>query len=134
MIAWEIGSAAMNESMAAVRGYLRKLRRSQGISQEELARHMGLSRRALIDWEMGRTRTIKSGALFGAVSFLRASVDVVRSLLTDTELTESDGEHYAELTEGLDRTGFTAEQRILLENLTPAQKELLLSIAREMQQ
>lgn len=85
----------MAESMAGVRGYLRELRKSVGVSQEALAEHIGLSRRALIEWEMGRTATLKSAQLFRAVAYLKAPIDEVLELFSKPDLTEEEGKEIA---------------------------------------
>ncbi len=64
-----------------MRAYLREVRIQRGISQRALAEAMGLSLRALIDWESGKTDDLKSTSLFRATSFLRASLDDIRALI-----------------------------------------------------
>jgi transcriptional regulator with XRE-family HTH domain len=81
--------------MAGVRGYLRRLRQERHVSQKDLAEHIGLSRRALIDWETGKTRTIKSEPLYQAVEYLDGSADQINELLGQLEVTEADGESAA---------------------------------------
>lgn len=70
--------------MDAVRGYLRELRVGREISQDELAEVMGLSRKALIDWEMGRTGDIKSTPLFKAVEYLRGAISDIAQLANES--------------------------------------------------
>jgi transcriptional regulator with XRE-family HTH domain len=65
-----------------LRAYLRALRQARKISLPTLADAIGLSRRALIDWEMGKTEELKSGPLLRAISFLDASLEHVRYLVT----------------------------------------------------
>jgi transcriptional regulator with XRE-family HTH domain len=64
-----------------MRAYLREVRIQRGVSQRALAEAMGLSLRALIDWESGKTDDLKSTSLFRAASFLRASLDDIRTLI-----------------------------------------------------
>lgn len=66
----------------ALRIYLRELRIAHKFSQDALAEGIGLARRTLIEWEMGRTDDLKSGPLVRAVSFLGASFDDVKYLVT----------------------------------------------------
>ncbi len=70
--------------MDAVRGYLRELRVGRQISQDELADAMGLSRKALIDWEMGRTGDIKSTPLFKAIEYLRGAFTDIAQLANES--------------------------------------------------
>ena len=64
-----------------MRAYLRELRVQRGVSQRALAEAMGLSLRALIDWESGKTDDLKSTYLFRVVAFLGASLDDIRTLV-----------------------------------------------------
>lgn len=73
--------AAEGNVMDAVRAYLREMRIGRRISQDELADAIGLSRRALIDWEMGRTEDIKSGAMIKAIAYLRGAVSDIATLV-----------------------------------------------------
>lgn len=73
--------AAEGNVMDAVRAYLREMRIGRRISQDELADAIGLSRRALIDWEMGRTEDIKSGAMIKAIAYLRGAVFDIATLV-----------------------------------------------------
>jgi transcriptional regulator with XRE-family HTH domain len=68
------------ESMDALRAYIREIRIGRKVTQDELAEAMGLSRRTLIDWEMGRTEEVKSVPLFRAISYLGASAGDVHYL------------------------------------------------------
>lgn len=67
--------------MEAVRAYLRELRIGRQISQDDLADAVGLSRQALIDWEMGRTKDIKSGSLLRAIEHLRGALTDIGTLI-----------------------------------------------------
>jgi transcriptional regulator with XRE-family HTH domain len=57
----------------AVRAYLRDLRIGRRLSYTKFAKMIGLSRRALIGWEMGETEELKQGPLIRAVDALGAS-------------------------------------------------------------
>jgi len=52
-----------------------KARTARGYSQTELAKAAGVSSQAVNQWESGETKTIKSGPLHRAASFLRVSPD-----------------------------------------------------------
>lgn len=67
--------------MEAVRGYLRELRLGRAVSQDQLADAIGLSRKALIDWEMGRTEDIKTGVMLRAIRYLRGAVEDLGNLI-----------------------------------------------------
>ena len=60
--------------MNALQTYIRELRIGKGLSQDALAGEIGLSRRAFINWEAGRTEGIKEGPLFKAVDILGAAL------------------------------------------------------------
>ena len=74
--------------MNALQVYLRELRVGRGISQEELAKGIGLSRRALIHWEQGETEGIKDGPLFRAVDILGAALHHIYYLSKHPSMTE----------------------------------------------
>lgn len=69
-------------STESLRRYLRLLRNERGASQKELADAMGLSLRALVDWESGKTDDIKSIPLARALAFLQSSFADVEELLS----------------------------------------------------
>lgn len=73
--------------MNTVQAYIKELRVGRRISQEELADIIGLSRRALIDWESGKTEGIKDAPLFRAIDTLRAGLHHVHYLATHPEIT-----------------------------------------------
>ena len=73
-----------------VRGYLRELRMRLGITQKDFAEAIGLSHRALVDWEGARTDDLKGTQLVRAVSFLHASFDDIRALI-ETSASEDEG-------------------------------------------
>jgi transcriptional regulator with XRE-family HTH domain len=75
---------------AALRHYLRQLRLARRVSQKALAGAMGLSLRALLDWEMGKTEDLKSSALVKAVAHLQASITDASTLLLAPDATEQD--------------------------------------------
>jgi transcriptional regulator with XRE-family HTH domain len=70
--------------MEAVRAYLRELRVGRQVSQDELADAIGLSRRALIEWEMGRTEDIKTGIVLRAIQHLSGVAGDLMELLDAT--------------------------------------------------
>jgi transcriptional regulator with XRE-family HTH domain len=70
--------------MEAVRGYLKELRLGRHVSQDELADAMGLSRRALIDWETGKTEDLKGGPLLRAIEYLRGEITDLKILAEES--------------------------------------------------
>jgi DNA-binding XRE family transcriptional regulator len=79
---------APNAQMDGVRAYLRLMRQGRGVSQQKLANAIGLSRRALIDWEVGRSDEIKTGPLMRAVDFLGASLNDIQEMVSERADTE----------------------------------------------
>lgn len=71
--------------MNTVQAYLRELRIGRKISQEELADAIGLSRRAYLDWESGKTEGIKDTPLFRAIDMLKAGLHHIHYLATHPE-------------------------------------------------
>lgn len=79
----------------AVRTYLREIRIRRGLGLEEFAAAIGLSRRALIEWESGRTEELKTTPLIKAVRCLNASLDDI-CYLVSSEATAEDGRNRAD--------------------------------------
>jgi transcriptional regulator with XRE-family HTH domain len=77
----------------ALRGYIKTLRQHREMSQDKLAKAMGWSRRAYIDWETGATRDIKAPQLVRGLLVLNGSFEQVAAF-TDAATFE-DGEHQA---------------------------------------
>lgn len=69
-------------SVELLRKYLRLLRNERSASQKDLADAMGLSLRALVDWESGKTDDVKSIPLSRALTFLKGSFEDVDELLS----------------------------------------------------
>lgn len=63
-----------------VRAYLRDLRIGQKHTYTAFAKQIGLSRRALVGWEMGETEELKQGPLLRALTILQASIDHLKQL------------------------------------------------------
>lgn len=78
-----------------LRAYLRRLREGRDITQDVLADAMGFSRRALIDWELGETRSIKEKQLIRAMKYLGASIEDIDYLI-DSDATTEEGIERAE--------------------------------------
>lgn len=57
--------------MSSLRDYLRSIRVSRGISQDELADNIGISRQKLMRWENGKTSTIAGEVLILAIAYLK---------------------------------------------------------------
>lgn len=81
--------------MDGLRAYIRLLRQSQRVSQEQLADAIGLSRRAFIYWETGQTDDIKLTPIVKAIAYLRAPIEHVQQLVA-TEATAAEGEQLAQ--------------------------------------
>lgn len=103
--------------MDGLRTYLIELRIFRRITQKQLSKAMGLSERALLDWESGKTQDLKSTSLIKAISFLRASFDDAIYLIQHNS-TSIDGKKMAE-----DLITNTTNNRLLL----PEQVQELLS-------
>lgn len=67
-------------TMEAVREYLKALRMGRGMSQDALADAVGLSRRAWIDWESGKTEDIKTGVMVKAIRAVQGAIADVEAL------------------------------------------------------
>lgn len=67
--------------MDAIRAYLHAIRHARKISQRTLAERIGLSERAWIDWETGKTADLKASVLIKTVAILGASLGDVAQLL-----------------------------------------------------
>lgn len=83
------GGVPVSDPMAGLRKYLREKRLAAGYSQEAFAKEIGWSRRSLIDWELGKTATIKSAQLIRAVLVSKASFKEVLDLLNEEEEEDS---------------------------------------------
>lgn len=81
--------------MDGLRTYIRLLRQSQRVSQEQLADAIGLSRRAFIYWETGQTDDIKLTPIVKAIDYLHAPIEHVQQLVA-TEATAAEGEQLAQ--------------------------------------
>jgi transcriptional regulator with XRE-family HTH domain len=68
----------------ALRGYLRELRDRQHISQKDLADRIGLSLRAFVDWETGKTEDLKGSLLVQAIKEVGASWKDIESFTADS--------------------------------------------------
>ena len=117
----------MSESMAAVRGYLRTLRDLEGMSQDSFGDAIGLSRRAVINWETGKTQTIKMHVLIRAIRAVHGAIDDIERLLRDDTLTEADGERLA-----LERHALEAQIHERAAALPRDQRATLANRLREM--
>lgn len=84
------GLADTMTSGSGLRAYLRRLRTGLGVTQEELSEAMGMSRRAVIDWEAGETKSLKNGPLIRAVRFLGASLADIEDLI-EREASDEEG-------------------------------------------
>ena len=76
--------------MQALRTYLRELRIRKGVSQDELAEAIGISRQQLMRWETGKTSVIRGDALLRAIGYLNASFEDALYLAQDG-MTSDDG-------------------------------------------
>jgi len=76
--------------MKAFVAYIRELRKSKGLSQEEFAYQIGISPRQLVRIE-NEENLMKSDTLMRAVNVLNADLEQIQSLLVDTSLSEEDG-------------------------------------------
>lgn len=85
-------SAAMN----TIQAYLRAIRIGRSISQEHLAESIGMSRRALIDWEQGKTEGMRDARLFQIIDMLQAAVHHVYYLGTHPEVSAEQATAMAE--------------------------------------
>jgi transcriptional regulator with XRE-family HTH domain len=74
----EVGTVSAD----AIRGYFIGLRRGR-YSQQVVADAVGLSRRAWIDYETGKTKEIGSTVMLAALRFLQGSFDHLRELADD---------------------------------------------------
>lgn len=104
--------------MEALRAYLTTLRKGRGVSQDNLASAIGLSRRAVLNWEKGETQTMKMAVALDAIRFLQGAVGDIFELL--------DGE--------VDRGVELARQRLSepAVNFTEEQQSQLEALARSM--
>jgi len=66
------------------REYVRSERMRRGITQKQMADHMGIALRTYTDWENGRTKTIKGHLLGLALGYLQAPPDVIARLMVST--------------------------------------------------
>lgn len=65
--------------MDAVRGYILELRKGRGVTQDELAEVIGMTKQALLEWEKGRTQELKGTPMLKAVEHLKgAAEDLMR--------------------------------------------------------
>lgn len=82
---WNAVGTLVPVPTSGLRKFLRDKRKAAGFSQEEFARGIGWSRRSLIEWEMGRTATIKSSQLLRAIVLLKASIKEVLDVISAEE-------------------------------------------------
>lgn len=80
----------------AVRVYIRVMREGRGLTQEDLGDAIGLSRRAIVEFESGRTDEMKTGPLFRALRVLGASTQHIARLIFEPDLSEEDARHFAQ--------------------------------------
>lgn len=73
-----------------LRGYLEALRRLRKVTQAELGGAMGISARAVLDWEQGRTGTISAASALQAIAYLRGAFADLEALVGE-QATEEDG-------------------------------------------
>ena len=124
-----------------LRRYLQILRKKRGVSQKDLADAMGLSLRAIVDWETGSTDDIKSVPLTRALEFLQGSFADIEEL---TLLRDDDEEGVLSILSNpishrrlsprrFEYPTLIAEIALLLEEvqvLTPREQEQIGSIIR----
>lgn len=115
--------------MDLVGTYISALRTLTGLSQPELAAKVGVSERTLRNLETGKHQP-KPSDLAQILEQLHGSWAHVAQLLRPGA-TQSMAERLAK--DVHDGVGFTEEQLIFLESLTPEQKAALLTVARQMQ-
>ena len=82
---------------AAIRTYIRELRKRRNVSQKELADHIGLSLRAFSDWETGKSDDLKAMLFIKAILFLNGSWNDIVDLVehADNEVGEGKAIEYA---------------------------------------
>jgi transcriptional regulator with XRE-family HTH domain len=80
--------------MQALRAYLREIRVQKGVSQEELADAIGVSRQQLMRWETGKTAALRGDALLRALGYLNVSFEDALLLVKEGS-TQADGYHLA---------------------------------------
>lgn len=114
--------------MEMVGAYISALRNARGLTQPELAEKIGIHVRTVRNIESGRHEP-KPTDLDTALNLLQGSWIHVSQLLRPGATRELAERLAKEATEG---EGFTDEQRAFLEGLTPAQKDALLRVARQM--
>jgi DNA-binding XRE family transcriptional regulator len=115
--------------MKAIGVYVRILRDDCQLTQAELADQVSLSEKSVRNIENG-THEPKITKLVEIVALLRGSTAHIARLMPPSASIELARTLASEV---IGKTGFTDEQREYLENLTPAQKRALLSVAQEMQ-
>lgn len=116
--------------MEAIGVYVRTLRDERGFTQEGLARLVGISEKTMRNLESGR-HDPKIETLAQIVTLVRGSLAHVGRLMDPSAPIELARQLADEV---LSNGGFTDEQRVYLESLTPDQKRALLTVAREMKQ
>lgn len=116
--------------MEAIGVYVRTLRDRRGFTQEGLAGLVGISEKTMRNLESGR-HDPKIETLAQIVVQIRGSLAHIARLMDPAAPISLALELAGE---ALSDGGFTDEQRAYLESLTPEQKRVLLSVAREMKQ
>jgi transcriptional regulator with XRE-family HTH domain len=116
--------------MDLVGTYISTLRSATGLSQPDLAAKIGVHERTIRNMERG-THEPKPTDLALVLEILHGSWIHISQLLSPSA-TKALAEQLAK--DVIDGRGFTEEQRIFLETLTPEQKAALLSVARQMRQ
>jgi|SRR5688572_5351769 len=66
-----VGEAERGMSSDAMRAYVVTLRKGRGVSQDDLARKIGMAPRTYLAWETGEIKDIKAPFLMRAISTLR---------------------------------------------------------------
>lgn len=115
-------------SMEAVGAYIAALRKKQGWSQVAFADVLGVSEKALRQWEHGEHEP-KLTVLHAIVFAVKGAWDDVAQLLRE-DATIDEGRRLAKLRSGA--LAFSDEERALITRLSPEQRRLVAEIARQM--
>lgn len=115
--------------MATVGAYLQELRNAQNLTLKAVADGLGVSDRIVSAWEKGE-HAPKIDVMPGLLKKLRGAWEDVSRLMAE-ELSEAEARDIAK--RRLAWGGLTDEQKAFLEQLTPDQRDALLTFARQMQ-
>jgi transcriptional regulator with XRE-family HTH domain len=114
--------------MEYVGEYVSELRGLRGLNQAQLAEKIGVHERTVRNLETAKHEP-KPSDLDTALAFLQGSWAHVAQLMRPGATLDLARRLAHEAFSGV---GFTEEQRLFLENLTPEQKKTLLDVARQM--